>query len=161
MEGCHLTHLVLELGHQIQSAKKHQQYFTGGLISGMTTQRWLSRLNCLWGKRKPSSFPCVTVDVVAVIEVLVIERRTGWHQLLQSHLSDEEAARQVKMLQRRKSSALRHSPETQAQSETHKHTPTRTSMRWSNKQFSQFAGDLFMWGSTPTETEPNRRREKL
>lgn len=54
----------------------------------------------------------VTVDVVAVIEVLIIEGRTGWHQLLQPHLSDKHTARQVEMLQGRKSSTLRQSPET-------------------------------------------------
>lgn len=60
----------------------------------------------------------VTVDVVAVIEVLVVERRTGGHQLPQPHLSDEEAAGQVEVLQERKPSPLRHSPE------THKHPVT-------------------------------------
>lgn len=71
------------------------------------------------------SLVSVTVDVVAVIEVLIIEGRTGWHQLLQPHLSDEEAARQVKMLQERKSSSLRQSPEThtvqQLQVQPHAH----------------------------------------
>lgn len=33
-----------------------------------------------------------TVDIVAVIEVLILQRRTSRHQLLQPHLSDEEAA---------------------------------------------------------------------
>ena len=126
----HLTHQVLRVSplnaklfriSQIQSAKNIKSILTDGLISSLTNQRWLSRLDYSWQNRKSSSFPCVTVDVVAVIEVLVIERRTGWHQLLQSHLSDEEAARQVKMLQSGKSSALRQSPETQTQSETLQH----------------------------------------
>lgn len=65
------------------------------------------------------SLVSVTVDVVAVIEVLIIEGRTGWHQLLQPHLSDEEAARQVKMLQERKSSSLRQSPETHTAQQLH------------------------------------------
>lgn len=56
----------------------------------------------------------VTVNVVAVIEVLIIEGRTGRHQLLQPHLSDEEAAGQVEVLQSRKPSTLRQSPETHA-----------------------------------------------
>lgn len=61
---------------RIQSAKNIKSNFTGGLISALTNQRRLSGLD-YWGWGGGSSFPCVTVDVVAVIEVLVIERRTG------------------------------------------------------------------------------------
>lgn len=61
---------------------------------------------------------CVTADVVAVIEVLVVEGRTGRHQLLQPHLSDEEAAGQVEVLQVREASTLGQSPATH----THTHT---------------------------------------
>lgn len=66
-----------------------------------------------WRARSILGLTCVTVDVVAIIEVLVIEGRTGRHQLLQPHLSDEEAARQVEMLQHGKPSTLRQSPDTQ------------------------------------------------
>lgn len=54
------------------------------------------------GESVSRGFNGVTVDVVAVIEVLVVERRTGRHQLLQPHLGDEEAAGQVEVLQRGK-----------------------------------------------------------
>ena len=75
---------------------------------------------CVSEEKDPDSLTCVTVNVVAVIEVFIIEGRTGGHQLLQPHLSDEEAAGQVEMLQNRKPSALRQSPE----SYTHTHTHT-------------------------------------
>lgn len=54
-----------------------------------------------------------TIDVVAVVEVLVVERRTRQHQLLQPDLGDEEAAGQVEVLQDRKSSQLRQRPQAQ------------------------------------------------
>lgn len=83
-------------------------YFQSTFLDHQSVQVYVSE-----DKGPPNSFTCVTVDVVAVIEVLVIKGRTGCHQLLQPHLSDEEAARQVEMLQDGKPSALRQSPETQ------------------------------------------------
>lgn len=72
-------------------------------------------------KHGRQGFTRVTVDVVAVIEVFVVERRAGRHQLLQPHLGDEEAAGQVEVLQRRKPTALRQSPAT--------HTDTAASLK--------------------------------
>lgn len=55
---------------------------------------------------------CVTIDVIAVVEVFVVERGTHRHQLMQSHFSDEQTAREVQMLQQRKPSSLRETPTT-------------------------------------------------
>lgn len=48
-----------------------------------------------------------TVDVVAVIEVLIVESRAGRHKFVQAHFSDEQTAGEVEVLQEWKPPTLR------------------------------------------------------